>query len=116
MAVSVLHCLLCVCSETHICKMSQKCAGPHIENCAFHFGRITKLEKAEKSNGIVKLARRGDLDEDSLFRMLKIRVKLQVLYQEPEQDEAISLCQKKTQQETEYMGILSRFREYVNTG
>ena len=40
--------LLYVCSETHICKMSQKSAGPHFENCAFRVGRIAKTEKMEK--------------------------------------------------------------------
>ena len=48
LAVSVLHFLLYVCSETHNCKMSQKSAGPHYENCAFRVGRIAKTEKCKK--------------------------------------------------------------------
>ena len=48
LAVSVLHFLLYVCSETHNCKMSQKSAGPHFENCAFRVGRIAKTEKCKK--------------------------------------------------------------------
>ena len=40
--------MLYVCSETHNCKMSQKSAGPHFENCAFRVGRIAKTEKCKK--------------------------------------------------------------------
>ena len=48
LAVSVLHFMLYVCSETHNCKMSQKSAGPHFENCAFRVGHIAKTEKYKK--------------------------------------------------------------------
>ena len=55
MAVSELHFLLYVCSETHNCKMSQKSAGPHFENFASPLGRIAKLEKCRKRNSKISL-------------------------------------------------------------
>ena len=58
LVVSGLHFLLYVCSETHIFKMSQKCAGTHIENCAFRLGRIAKLEKCKKWSSKISFDRK----------------------------------------------------------